>query len=350
VSRLIRLLRWLNLGLVLATLLCYLAPYVSPARFWPLSFLGLLYPWLLLGNLFFIIGWLARRKYYFIFSLGCVVLGWGHVQSYVGFSRTAPAEADAFRLMSFNTHGFQDHRQRNKRLDLARLPEELPLEGLDLVCFQEFPLGERGGQIAKYVQGHKVLKHGIFQTGGGMALFSRYPILAHHTHYFPNRANGYQYADLKIGQQTVRLFNVHLQSSSVASIADHVVESGNLKEKETWLFIGRMMKRYKRAAVIRASQAEEVAAKIRESPYPVLLCGDFNEIPQSYAYRILSAELQDAFKARGRGLAVTYVGKIPGLRIDYVLAGPELEILSHQIGKRNFSDHLPVYSTMRWQE
>ena len=347
--RLNHLFRWLNLLLILATFLTYLAPYVSPATFWPLSFVGLLYPWFLLGNVFFIIVWLARRKYYFVFSLGCLLLGWGHLESYIGLSLPAKtAEAGtAIQLMTFNSYGFLDRKKENDPVSQARLPAVLPLEGLDVLCFQEFPIMQYGRKISEYIQGNSSLKHSVYESGGSMAIFSRYPIKAQHTHYFPNRSNGYQYADLQIGQAVIRLFNVHLQSSSVAAIASQVAETGNIKEKKTWLYIGRMMKRHKRAAVIRAGQAEEIAEKIRQSPYPVLLCGDFNEIPQSYAYRILSRGLQDAFKAKGRGLAVTYVGKIPGLRIDYVLAGPEFEVLAHKIGKANFSDHLPVYSTVR---
>ena len=111
-----------------------------------------------------------------------------------------------------------------------------------------------------------------------------------------------------------------------------------------------MMSRYKRAAILRAEQAEEVVGQIEKSPYPVLLCGDFNEIPQSYAYYIISRGLQDAFKASGRGLGVTYNGRIPALRIDYVMAGPEFEVLGHRIGRARFSDHYPVYGVVRLVE
>ncbi|MEM8906288.1 MAG: endonuclease/exonuclease/phosphatase family protein, partial [Bacteroidota bacterium] len=98
----------------------------------------------------------------------------------------------------------------------------------------------------------------------------------------------------------------------------------------------------------RAQQAHLVAEHVRNSPYPVMICGDFNETPLSYVYRILSAPLQDAFKQKGSGLGTTYAGKIPALRIDYILADRRLKILDHQILYKSYSDHYPVRSSFEW--
>ena len=348
-SKFYRLLRWVNILLILVTLLAYLAPYISPVVFWPLSFVGLLYPWLLLGNILCIIGWLALRKYYFLFSLGCILLGWSHFQSYIGLHfgpRNYPE--GSIRVMTFNSFGFHHGGKAGARFTLEELPGSFPLEGMDIICFQEFPSPRRANYFVDYIRANSPLKNVVFQKGGSLAIFSRFPVKAKDTHYFPNRVNGYQYADLEINGRMVRLFNIHLQSNSVAGIADQVAEEGaNLQDKKTWLRIRGMMGRYKRTAILRAEQAQEVVEKIKESPYPVLLCGDFNEIPQSYAYHTLSQGLQDAFKARGSGLGVTYNGRIPALRIDYVMAGPEFEVLGHQIGRAKFSDHFPVFGVVR---
>ncbi len=346
-----RLLRWINILLILTTLLAYLAPYVSPEIFWPLSFFGLLYPWLLLGNVLCIIGWIIFRKAYFLFSLGCILLGWGHLQSYIGLhSGPRNYPEGSIRAMTFNAFGFRNENRTPARLEPDELPGSFPLEGMDIICFQEFPSPLRGNYFADYIKENSPLKNAVFQKNGSLAIFSRFPVKAHGIHYFPNRANGYQYADLEIGGHIIRLFNVHLQSSSVSTIADQVAEDAKLQDKKTWLRIRGMMGRYKRASILRAKQAEEVAGKIKESPYPVLLCGDFNEIPQSYAYHTISQGLQDAFKAGGRGLGITYGGRIPALRIDYVMAGPEFEVLGHKIGRARFSDHFPVWGVVRLGE
>ena len=98
---------------------------------------------------------------------------------------------------------------------------------------------------------------------------------------------------------------------------------------------------------IRVKQAEEVAAHIQQCPYPVIVCGDFNELPLSYPYRIISKGLKDAFLERGKGWGFTYCGKIPGLRLDYVLVSPEIEVIDFKIPKRKLSDHYPVIAYLK---
>ena len=126
-----RLLRWLNLLLILVTLLAYLAPYVSPATFWPFAFVGLLYPWLLLGNLLCILCWLFFKQRYFLFSLACILLGWGHFQSYVGLHlRSGPYPEDSIRAMTFNSYGFRHEGKSGVRFTTEELPGSFPLEGI----------------------------------------------------------------------------------------------------------------------------------------------------------------------------------------------------------------------------
>ena len=179
-----------------------------------------------------------------------------------------------------------------------------------------------------------------------LAIFSRYPIQEIETKYFGNKSNGFQSVDLQLDGQKVRLLNIHLQTNAISVMADKVASEGNLQEKETWLNIRGIMGRYRRSARKRATQAKEIAGHINQSPYPTLVCGDFNDVPQSYTYYTVSSGLQDAFKRKGRGLGITYAGKIPGLRIDYILANHQFKILDHRILDSNFSDHYPVKSVV----
>ena len=80
-----RLMRWGNVLLILLTLLVYLAPQVNPKSFWPLSFLGPLFPWLVLLHLGFIGFWLFLRKGYFLMSLACILLGWNFLTGILAF-------------------------------------------------------------------------------------------------------------------------------------------------------------------------------------------------------------------------------------------------------------------------
>ena len=162
------------------------------------------------------------------------------------------------------------------------------------------------------------------------------------TDYIPMTQTGYN----KIKAEVDRLENVEMPR-----IAEKIAEAraeGDLKENRTWKDIRGRLGRYRRAAKIREEQAEVLASHLRKSPYPVILCGDLNDVPQSFVYHQVAFGLQDAFQTAGKGLGVTYAGPVPGLRIDVILASPSVHVEDCRIGRREFSDHLPVVARIHW--
>ncbi|HMN89392.1 MAG TPA: endonuclease/exonuclease/phosphatase family protein [Saprospiraceae bacterium] len=341
--------RLANLGVVVLTFVAYLAPVVSPAAFWPLAFFGLLYPWLLLLHIGFILFWALRRHWYCFFSIGTILLGWTHLCSIVGWqSRSAPANATmAIAVTSLNAHSMKIYRQAGKVISPETLTQLIAKNPPNILCLQEFGSTQvhRDEQYANAIISGNELPHRYCRKGEELAIFSSYPILDAKVKHF-NRTNGYLYVDLDVAARRIRVFNVHLQSNAVSSIAEQVAAEGDLQQKETWLQIRGMLARFKRAVQKRTLQAEEIALQIAASPYPVIVCGDLNDIPQSYAYYRLATGLQDAFKIRGRGLGFTYNGSIPGLRIDYIFAAPDFQIHQHVIRRSRFSDHDLVHSVL----
>jgi len=96
----------------------------------------------------------------------------------------------------------------------------------------------------------------------------------------------------------------------------------------------------------RANQAESIAAHVHRSPYPVIVCGDFNDSPVSYTYRIMRHDLNDAFVESGSGFGNTYLGKFPSYRIDYILLNKKFNVFNYRTPKLNLSDHYPVLCRM----
>lgn len=344
-----KLLRWGNIGWVLLTLLCYLAPYVSPLVFWPLAFLPLAFPWLILGHLLFLAFWASLRRYQVLLSLACLLLSWPYLTNFIGFNLPSGKAAD-FRVKSFNAYSFRTPGEPARAYEAEDLPELFSIEGIDVLCFQEFPAQTNRKVFAHYFKQEAGLPYHNLEASGAMVIFSRYPIKASESHYFVKHFNGFQWADLEIDGKMLRLFNLHLQSNAVSGLVDEVSTEGQLKDRKTWLNIGGMAKRFRRAARLRATQAEEVAEAMRQSPHPVLLCGDFNAVPLSYTYRVLSEGLEDAFQQAGTGWGATYAGPIPALRIDYLLYSPELRPLRYRTVKEPCSDHYAVESGFSWKE
>lgn len=348
-KRSIHFLKWANVLLVLVSLLAYLSPYVSPAFFWPLSFLGLIFPFLLLFNLGFVLFWALLKNRYFIFSLLTIIAGWGYIQSFIGFGsnqRALPIEGE-LKITSFNAHSIVPSKEINEERKKAytAFSGMIANEQSQIFCFQEVPNLSRAIKKCRALKSNPVdPSYKVFQEkGGSLGILTNLPVLQTQYHYFDYRTNGYQWADIQFSShQVIRVFNLHLQSNGISNITEEVASNGNLQDEKTWLRIKGIMGRYKRAAQKRAEQAEEIARAIQESPHPVIICGDFNDVPTSYAYRIISNGMQDSFKKKGGGTAVTYVGPIPGLRIDYIFVPYTFEISSFYTGKRNFSDHKPV--------
>lgn len=347
-NRLYQLIYRVQLLLALFTLLAFYAPSVSPDDFWPAAFLSLLIPVLLVAHVGFVLWWMLHRRYYLLVSLACLVAGWGHLQRIAGwgFPSEPTAEETGISVMSFNVHGLR-HRSDNSNVPVEEIVGPAAARNCDVLCLQEFPRsGNRMEQLSARLAENTRLRYHYSDPNGNFALFSAFPIASPQTQYFPNRSNGYQQADLRIGDRSIRVINAHLQTNAVTRMTDKIASEGNLKEKQTWLDIRGVMGRFRRSARQRAVQSEEIAGLIAGSPHPVLLCGDFNDTPYSYTYHTLAKGLRDAFAAKGRGLGITYAGRIPALRIDYILADPRFRILDHRIEKKSFSDHRAVWSRL----
>ncbi|MEN0003086.1 MAG: endonuclease/exonuclease/phosphatase family protein [Bacteroidota bacterium] len=340
------LLRWLHLALICVTLLSYLAPFISPKVFWPFAVLGLAYPLLLVLNLLFLLGWLLLKDRYTLFALATILLGWSHLTALIGFGGGKEATAQQLNILSFNTYSLRVWKNPGKLASKEMVKTFFATHKIDVVCLQEYPKQPAHQQRIETALEELGLKYSCQQKNKSLAIFSRFPIKKYKNHYFKNRSNGFQWADIALKTHSIRVFNLHLQSNAVTQTANKLMEEGNLKERSTWRNMRSMIGNYRRAAMLRAGQAETIAQALAKSPHPVALAGDFNEAPNSYVYQVLTQQLNDAFQEAGRGIGVTYAGKLPGLRIDYILTDPRLPVADYHIFPSAFSDHKGVVTTL----
>ncbi|MFW5792813.1 MAG: endonuclease/exonuclease/phosphatase family protein [Bacteroidota bacterium] len=352
---------------IILLLLSYIAPFVSPAKFWPLAFIGLSYPGLLLINIGFILYWILRYKKYFILSLIAVLLGYSQLNSLFqwNYSSTEINEKNTnIKLLSYNVRVFDiynygsdwKHRYGNR----DNIFNFLTREDFDIICFQEF-VHDKSGNFKTQDTLSSFLKaknfHSEYSKSSrnvnffGLATYSSYPIINRGKIVFETHGgNLCIYSDILINNDTVRVYNVHFESIGL-SPEDHIyvenIISANSDTNDDIKSSGRrVLGRLKIAFIRRALQSQEVAEHISESPFPVILAGDFNDTPSSYVYRLLSKQLYDSFK-KGRGLGQTYLGAIPGFRIDYIMHSEEFETLQYNTGKEEYSDHYPIWVLLK---
>lgn len=357
----VRFLRKLNLWIILFTLLAYIAPYISPMQMSFLMFVGVAFPWLLVANLIFVALWALSRIRYWWYSAAVVLVGWSYVTSIFGIHfgqsqmssqtlNTEGGQKQSIRVMSYNIHGAVAPNAKNTimaRLDLSRFLEQ---KSPDVLCLQEFllPWGDNfNKQMLDDIPFLKTYHYWTRVEGNDLAIFSRFPILDSGILLNRKESNGCTYADISVQGQTVRFYTLQLQSNIVSDIANDLAQKKDLTDDDSWFSVGRMLTRFRRNGMIRARDAGIVKKHINSSPYPVILCGDFNDIPVSFTYKTLSEGMTDAFQQTGRGFGTTYAGHIPALRIDYILTDPRFTPINCSIIRVSHSDHYPVVSDLK---
>lgn len=224
-------------------------------------------------------------------------------------------------------------------------------ENPDIVCFQEFynkdnptdfqtiDLFKKEFKAIDYHQ--RFIYKAVGRQHFGVIMFSRLPVIAKGDVNFENddetNYNFCIYMDVVKNTDTFRVYNAHLQSFRISKIEPDTTKRDVVKN---------IVKKLKTTFPKRADQAISINEHIKNSPYPVIICGDFNDTPISFVYNQFHNHLTDAFLSCGTGIGATYVGKLPAGRIDYIFHSPEL-VSSNFITQKNvFSDHRAVSCTI----
>ncbi len=357
----------INLCFICLLLLSYLSLYVSPAKFWPIAFAGFAYPILLMLNVFFVLFWIVFLKKYFLFSLIAILLGYNQIETYVKFSGNDPKLTfqKSLKVLTYNVRLFDlyNWHSLSSKSTRSAIFELFRTESPDILCLQEYYSG--AGKHADFADsicdrvGYKYRSIELInkEKAGlpyGLAIFSKYPIVSRQKLEFPNsKVNFCQSCDIVIGKDTIRVMNLHFESvkfgkedyNFVSEITNTPAANDKLKKGSTAI-IDKMRFAY----VKRSVQTDVVAGFIRKSPYPVILCGDFNDTPVSYSYRQISNQLDDAFVDAGKGLGQTHTHILPLLRIDYIFHSKALHTVEQKTIEKDYSDHYPVVARFNLPE
>lgn len=326
-----------------------LSPYINPVFFWPPALIGLFFKvWFVLAVAFLVwqlarrrIAWAIASVIVLLFSLPAFSLNFG-----LGRSKDIK-EGKPFRLMTYNVASFGWYKDT---AELNTLMGAIADSHPDILCMQEYcDVPTKDNIIEEFMdrQGLRYqYKHITQDIRGpnkvGLAIFSRYPFRNFTPIPFFSTANGAFYVDVKINDDTLRLINTHFQSIGMREREIQITTATEDMGASRKAVLRASLKKLRRAFRKRSGQTEAVAKAIDSSRHKVVLCGDFNDTPLSYNYRILSQRLTDAWLTRNVGLGTTYAGFVPFQRIDYIMVDKRLKIGKCRKVSPTGSDHYPL--------
>jgi len=361
----------LNILTVVLFLVACANSFLHPGKWWLISLLGLIFPLLLLLLLlFFIVGlFLSHYRPWSILSLGALLVGWTNIHSFFAFhpgkAFTMAKPPGALRVMTWNVRSFDEYITRKKGASGHRLKMLNFIDSVhpDILCLQEFFESYHPNDTPNipYIEQQLRFPYHVFSRdfgryegkwAAGTIIFSRYPIVdSMSVHYSKPAAvpatESLIAADIRIGDDTIRIFTTHLQSVLFQSKDYHAIEIIKNVDDSILMASKSIAKKLSYASRHRGDQAEEVRVRLDRSPFPGIICGDFNDVPNSYTYFTIRGQWKDAFLQKGFGIGRTYVYLSPTLRIDYILTDPEFEILQCRKFSLPWSDHNPVVADVK---
>jgi endonuclease/exonuclease/phosphatase family metal-dependent hydrolase len=342
--------------------------FFNPDNWWFLGLLTLSLPYILLTLLIFFFCWLFAKKIWMLISLLAIAFCWKAMNNIIPlrFPSTFKKEKDTadIRIMSWNVEHFdileyKTHPEKKEQMmNLVR--EWQP----DIACFQEMVGGDDDKAI-NYLGDFKRIMNftGYYYSYEsrldfdrvhhfGIITFSRYPILNKQTVSNPPHDYNsiFQYIDVLVNSDTVRVFNIHLQSLKFSAENLKYIDNPSTNTDTALKESRNIISKLKRGFVKRSVQSNHVREEIDRSPYPVVVCGDFNDVPNSYAYCRIGDGLKNAFVEKGIGFGRTYSGISPTLRIDNIFTDKRFMIKQFTRISKKLSDHFPIMADVSLQQ
>lgn len=249
--------------------------------------------------------------------------------------KVADSEGFPLTVITYNT----SHFCWNKKLPMNEAASYIKKLQPDIICFQEAPGGHYRPDSIRYAFGFMPYEY-IDRRAGYLpaTIYSRYPILSVSPFYYQDSENMSLITDIKVKDHTTRVINNHFETTSFNVYRRKIIAS-NVTLKTRLKAVYNMALRMKNNNRKRADQVDSICVEIDRSPYPVLVCGDFNDTPTSYAYHQIRKRLTDGFRECGSGYQYTFRQLYKLWRIDYVFYSKLLKGYDCYSPETPYSDH-----------
>lgn len=368
-----KILIFLNLCTVIAYLLVCLVPFVNTGANWVIAVPGIIFPLLFFALIFFVILWLLLKSRFVWVSVIAIFLGLQQILAVFSFHFPQQFSVEkppgTLRVLQWNVMGW-DHLEEKWKIENGGhalrplMMDVVNSQNADVLCFEEFfesndttvfksnigTLSAMGFPYHYFVP----VDDSNSQDRSGVIIFSKYAIIdtASFNLNPDKRGDHLIYADIKVENKMFRVFATHLIPIKFADWEDQRQRSEEIYGDAGANNYGRIFSKLIRGYSIRYHQSGFVGQKVAESPYPAVLCGDFNDVPNSSTYFNVKGSLQDPFLRKGfwtgRTTRTSFGIISPTLRIDYILASRKFIVSQFQIIDVPYSDHYPLVTDLHY--
>ena len=314
---------------------------VPPAGNTARAMLVYVLPLLIAANVVFLIYWLVLRRFHWacmpLITILCCIPYMGTLFQFGSQDEKADAQP-GMKIASYNVAMFGRETSGFMAQDIL---SEMKKQKVDIACMQEyndFAGDKRNSDSYKEYFPYMVVGN------SDMVIYSRYPIVKSENIPFEMTNNSAMWAEIKYNDQVYRVYNVHLETTGING-ALHKAAKQEAKgiEVPNNAFMNYVYGKYTVGMIARSGQANQLAMNMRESEVPVIVCGDFNDVPYSYVYNTMLGDKIDGFKECGSGLMNTFRGGKKQVRIDYIFHDKSMEGISYYKKELSYSDHYPIF-------
>lgn len=314
-------------------LLSYLNYYVSPVKISFFALISLIIPVLIAINILFLIYWLIRLKKQIFLSIFVLAIGYQYLTKFYTVKDKEVLLNDDVKIMSYNVRMFNLYKWINEKNVEEKIYDFINSKEPDILCIQEFHPSLKKGLKYPY----EYIKISNENNHFGHAIFSKYKIINSGSLNFSKTGNNAIFADIVRNNDTVRVYNIHLESLNLNPKEDYFTQENSEKFKT------RVQKAFK----IQANQVSLILLHQEKISYKSIICGDFNNTAFSYIYHQLRTGKNDAFEVAGKGFGRTFDYKLP-VRIDYILTDNRIEVNNFKTYDVKFSDHFPIMARLNF--
>lgn len=340
---------WLtSLPVCIYTLITYLFSYTLVLDHWSAGFVMMSLPFAMFGCFIIAFMWLFIRPSRAILPILILALGYPFIKRTIVFKDPQIAE-NSLSVFSYNVFGFYEEDFDNNKEKAKKLMAYSIDYEADVKCFQEFYNVDDNERFQNLIP---MLKENPYFVSNkekwnpgmvGLIIFSVYPIINRDGKTFGKRnANGYLLADIARKTDTIRVINIQLQSMGIR--VNKVMDEVKGEDYEEAKREGKgIISSLKRGFEQHSGEVETIERLINDSPYPVILCGDFNETPYGNAYGSIRDRLKNAFEEAGNGFGFTLNRSPRIVRIDNQFCSESIKVLDFKtFSNVKLSDHYPI--------